>query len=100
MVRIARAYKDAHGVELDLKQSFYWFKRTQDSGAAWVDDEFGRVLPEMYDDSYNVVDPQYWNDLFNALLPYAENKDKNAVTCIARAFRDSHGTQYSDSNVS
>ena len=55
MVRIARAYKDAHGVERNLKQSFYWFRRTRDSGAAWVDDEFGKNLPNMYDDSLPVI---------------------------------------------
>jgi lipopolysaccharide biosynthesis glycosyltransferase len=90
-VRIARAYKDAHGVGRDLKQSFYWFRKTQDTGVKWVKGEFGKVLPRMYDESYKTKDPQYWSDLFNALLTYAEDGNPHAMVRIARAYKDAHG---------
>ncbi|WP_400237733.1 DUF4422 domain-containing protein [Methanomethylophilus alvi] len=91
MVRVARAYKDGHGVDRDLKSSFEWFVKTRDSGGEWVWDEFADNIPAMYDDSYSHNDLEYNKSLFEALLPFAESGNPHAMVRVARAYKDGHG---------
>ena len=92
MTRMARAYKDGV-IGRDLKESFRWFSKVSKSGVYWITEEFGEILPEMYDDSYSIDDPDYHSQLVRAIRPYAERGNVHAMTRMARAYKDGHGVQ-------
>lgn len=82
MVRMARAYKDAHGTERDVSKSMYWFKRTYDSGVDWVKQEFKDNLLLFYNESIATNNLELQDAVIEMLTPFAESGDVRAKTVI------------------
>jgi|GEM_PF-712534 len=94
MLRMARFYKDAHGVDRNLLESFRWFMRTIDAGAGWAESELHTILPDVYDLTYSTEGLDLAAEAFKYITRMAESTGSvHATVRVARAYKDAHGVE-------
>ena len=94
MLRMARIYKDAYGVDRNLLESFRWFMKTIDAGAGWAEPELHTILPDVYDLTYSTEGQDLAADAFRYIMRMAESTGSvHAIVRVARAYKDAHGIE-------